>query len=307
MLTLVLVVLLLVWPADSSSLVGNGKYGDREALLAFKEALSDDSGSLRSWNDSSFDFCRWLGVTCSRRHSGSVVSLMLSYCNLGGTISPVIGNLTFLRTVDLLGNMLSGDIPHTIGRLRRLRFLELAYNSLAGEIPVDLANCSNLVYLSVEVNELHGGIPSGLGLLSQLQALYIGENNLVGRIPPSLGNLSVLEELVLFQNKLEGEIPEGLSRLRYLRRIQVGRNSLSGTIPPLFFNISSLRYFGFASNKLHGRLPPDAGRHLPELEVLLLGGIGNKFSGTLPASLSNATKIQELGLTNNNFEGRGTS
>ena len=44
MLTLVLLVLLTVWPADSSSLVG--KHGDREALLAFKEALSDDSGSL---------------------------------------------------------------------------------------------------------------------------------------------------------------------------------------------------------------------------------------------------------------------
>jgi hypothetical protein len=34
-----------------------------------------------------------------------------------------------------------------------------------------------------------------------------------------------------------------------------------------------------------------------------LGGIGNNFSGTIPASLSNATKIRELGLAKNSFEG----
>ncbi|XP_066379592.1 receptor kinase-like protein Xa21 isoform X2 [Miscanthus floridulus] len=304
MLTLVLLVLLTVWPADSSSLVG--KHGDREALLAFKEALSDDSGSLRSWNGSSSDFCRWPGVTCSRRHPGRVVSLRLSYCNLGGTISPVIGNLTFLRTLDIEGNMLSGDIPHTINRLHRLRSLQLGNNSLAGEIPAGLANCSNLVFLDLGMNLIRGGIPSGLGSLSQLQTLYVDENNLVGHIPPSLGNVSLLEGISLFYNTLEGTIPEGLSRLRYLQFIQAGRNNLTGTIPPLFFNISSLQYFGFSSNNLHGRLPPDAGRHLPDLEVLLLGGARNKnsFSGTLPASLSNATKLQQLVVANNHFGGR---
>jgi hypothetical protein len=176
----------------------------------------------------------------------------------------------------------------------------LAFNYLAGEIPVELSNCSSLAYLSVEANKLHGGIPSGLGSLSQLQVLYVGENNMVGRIPPSLGNLSLLESLALYQNRLEGTTPESLSRLRYLRYIQPARNSLSGTIPPLFFNISSL---GFSSNRLHGRLPPDAGSQLPDLRVLRLGGIGNNFSGTIPASLSNATKIRELGLAKNSFEG----
>jgi Leucine-rich repeat (LRR) protein len=131
-------------------------------------------------------------------------------------------------------------------------------------------------------------------------------NNLVGHIPPSLGNLSVLQKLTLFQNTLEGTIPEGLSRLRYLQCIEAGRNNLTGTLPPLFFNISSLRYFGFSSNNMHGRLPPDAGSHLPDLEVLLLGGARNKnnFSGTIPPSLSNATKLQILGLANNKFEGK---
>lgn len=307
MVTLLLLPLLLLTarPASSSSSIDRyEKHHDREALLALKEALIGSSGLLSSWNSSSSDVCRWAGVTCSRRHAGRVVALSLRQRNLGGSISPAIGNLTFLRSLDLFDNMLSGEIPRTMTRLRRLSFLELAYNYLAGEIPEGLANCSNLAYLSVEVNQLHGGIPSGLGLLSRLQVLYVGENSLTGHVPPSLGNLSALQRLALYQNKLEGAIPEGLSRLRYLRYIQAARNSLSGTIPPRFFNISSLQYFGFSSNRLHGRLPPDAGRHLPDLQVLLLGGIGNNFSGTLPASLSNATKLQELGLAHNSFEGK---
>ncbi|KAJ1269818.1 hypothetical protein BS78_06G007100 [Paspalum vaginatum] len=305
-LTLLLVLIHLTFRLASPSPPIGLHGGDGAALLAFKEALSDDSGSLSSWNGS--NFCRWAGVACSRRHPDRVVSVSLPNRNLGGSISPVIGNLTFLRTLDLSHNMLGGEIPHTVSQLRRLHSLELANNYLlAGEIPVGLSNCSNLVYLNLRINKLHGGIPSVVGSLTRLQFLNLCGNDLGGHIPPSLGNLSVLDSLSLFQSNLEGTIPEALSRLRDLTFIQVGRNNLSGTIPPLFFNISSLRYLGFSSNKMHGRLPPDAGSHLPELESLLLGGgrgTGNNFSGTIPASLSNATKILELGLANNRFEGR---
>jgi len=126
MVTLLLLVLLLTArPASSSSFIGRYEYHDREALLALKEALTDSSGLLSSWNSSSSDFCRWAGVTCSRQHPGRVVSLSLRQKNLGGSISPVIGNLTFLRSLDLFDNMLSGEIPRTISRLRRLRTILL--------------------------------------------------------------------------------------------------------------------------------------------------------------------------------------
>lgn len=105
-----LLQLLTFWPASSSSLIG--EHDDREALLAFKEALSDNSGALSSWNGSDSDFCRWAGVTCSRRHPGRVLSLTLNHRKLGGSISTVIGNLTFLRRLDLFSNVLSGEIPH---------------------------------------------------------------------------------------------------------------------------------------------------------------------------------------------------
>ncbi|CAO2151290.1 unnamed protein product [Urochloa humidicola] len=295
-----ILLLFAVLQAPSSSL--HSKSGDREELLQFKEGLSDPLGSLSSWNSSNADFCRWAGVTCSRRHPGRVVSLSLPSRDLGGTISPAIGNLASLRKLDLRSNMFYGEVPHTIGRLHRLRELVIQNCSLDGEIPQELGNCSNLMGLNLTRNQLKGRIPDALGSASRLQYLDLSYNNLVGGIPPSIGNLSSLVILSLYQNNTDGTIPEVLSHLNHLQKIQVARNNFSGTIPPLFFNISSLQILGFGSNKLQGSIPPDAGANLPILKELHLGN--NRLSGMLPSSLANATNIQVLSLARNRFQGR---
>jgi len=71
------------------------------ALLAFKSMLSSPSKSLlASWNTSSHH-CSWTGVVCSRRQPERVVSLLMGSFNLSGRLSPFLGNLTFLRKLDL--------------------------------------------------------------------------------------------------------------------------------------------------------------------------------------------------------------
>ncbi|GJX25256.1 receptor kinase-like protein Xa21 [Tanacetum coccineum] len=98
----------------------NAPVGDREALLAIKSMITDDpQGSMTSWNDSSMDFCQWRGVTCSPRHQ-RVAILDLSSGGLGGSLSPFIGNLSFLREISLYNNSLSGEIPTEVGRLPSL-------------------------------------------------------------------------------------------------------------------------------------------------------------------------------------------
>ncbi|TVU42698.1 hypothetical protein EJB05_09118, partial [Eragrostis curvula] len=293
-------LLFAVLPASSSSL--RSESGDREALLTFKEGLFDTSGSLSSWNSTDTNYCQWAGVTCSIRHPGRVVSLSLPSRGLDGSISPAVGNLTFLRALDLRSNMLSGEVPRTIGRLHRLRQLVIQNNSLHGEIPQELGNCSNLVDMNLAANQLQGRIPDVLGSVSRLQYLNLTYNNLVGGIPASIGNLSSLVFLSFYQNNLEGTVPEVLSHLVHLQFIQVARNNLSGTIPPLFFNISSLQILGFGSNKLQGSLPPDAGANLPVLKELHLGN--NHLSGMIPSSLANATNIELFSLARNSFQGR---
>ncbi|KAK1669217.1 hypothetical protein QYE76_057378 [Lolium multiflorum] len=122
-----------------------------------------------------------------------------------------------------------------------------------------------------------------------------------GIIPASLNNHSALQEIALTFNQLEGSIPQGLGKITSLKLIELGANHLSRIIPTTFFNLSSLITFGVAQNKLHGTLPYDLGNHLPNLKNLLLDS--NSFTGSLPASIVNATEMYELDLGSNNFTG----
>ena len=76
--------------------VHGGNETDRLALLAFKAQITNDPyGVLNSWNGP-IHFCQWAGVTCGRRHQ-RVTVVKLDHCKLTGSISPQIGNLSFLR------------------------------------------------------------------------------------------------------------------------------------------------------------------------------------------------------------------
>ncbi|PUZ59578.1 hypothetical protein GQ55_4G053600 [Panicum hallii var. hallii] len=271
---------------------------DRDALLAFKAAVSDPSGKLRSWNDT-VHCCRWPGVSCT---AGRVTSLDVSAHGLTGTLSPAVGDLEHLRVLNLTDNGVSGRIPASLGRLRRLTYLSLCNNAFTGEIPAALRNCSALAVAFLNNNHLTGGVPEWLDALQNLTVLGLGHNSLSGRIPPSLGNLTKIQKLQLDQNLLEGGIPDGLSRLPDLRFFNVYQNRLTGEIPPGFFNMSSLQRFSVANNMFHGELSADAGARWPDLQFLFLGG--NNLSGPIPASLAMASNLKALSLANNSFTGR---
>ncbi|KAI3933289.1 hypothetical protein MKW98_006648 [Papaver atlanticum] len=126
---------------------------DRLALLAFKDKIKDPFGALISWNESSH--CNnWTGIICSRRHPSRVVSLDLHSMSLEGSISPHIGNLSFLKYFDMYDNQFTGEIPQEIGHLSRLRFLWLARNTLTGKIPRNLSSCKSLKDLVLIQNDL---------------------------------------------------------------------------------------------------------------------------------------------------------
>ncbi|XXG71829.1 hypothetical protein AAC387_Pa07g1063 [Persea americana] len=274
---------------------------DALALLAFKQQISNDPfHSLSTWNDS-LPFCQWQGITCSRRHPLRVVAMNLTGLQLAGPLSPFISNLTFLRVVDLSHNKLIGQIPAEIGRLFRLRHLSLYDNSLEGEIPANLTRCWRLRVIDFDTNALIGRIPVELGSLSRLNRIFLGRNNLTGSIPTSLGNLSSLTHFLAGANQLEGNIPKELGEIRSLYFLQIQENKLSGTIPPAFYNSSTLAYFSITANQLNGSLPLDLGIGLPNL--ILFHIAGNQFTGAIPMSLSNASRLEQLGMSGNQFSG----
>ncbi len=117
--------LLCLQPTTSS--ITKSNVTDRLSLLKFKEAIANDPyGIVSSWNDS-IQFCNWHGITCSRRHQ-RVTALELEGHKLHGTITPYVGNLTFLRAINLQNNSFYGEIPKEVGHLFRLRHLNLSNN-----------------------------------------------------------------------------------------------------------------------------------------------------------------------------------
>ncbi|KAM3697870.1 hypothetical protein ACB098_06G145900 [Castanea mollissima] len=273
---------------------------DLFALLKFKESVPQDPyNKLSSWNDSTH-FCNWLGVKCGHRHQRVTVLDLQGY-KLRGTLSPYIGNLSFLRSIILQTNSFYGEIPQEIGHLFRLQKLYLTNNTLEGEIPSSLSNCSNLRFLDILGNKLNGKIPTELGSLMKLEILQLGDNNLVGGIPHSLGNLSALTKFRVAYNNLVGNIPDAIGQLNGLVVFAITSNKLSGTIPSSLYNVSSLQMFSITENQLNGTLPANIGLNLPSIQFFYVGA--NEFSGPIPTSLCNATQLQRIGLSENKFLG----
>ncbi|KAJ4720043.1 putative Receptor-kinase [Melia azedarach] len=274
---------------------------DLLALQAFRSMITHDpEGILNSWNDSRH-FCEWEGIKCSRRHR-RVTVLDLNSRGLIGSLSPHIGSLSFLTEMDLSRNTIKGEIPHEFGRLFRLESLDLSNNSLVGEIPANLSYCSRLTRILLGRNKLVGNIPTEFVSLNNLKILAIHWNNLTGGIPPFLGNITSLEIISLASNAFTGNIPDSLGQLKQLTSLGLAANNLSGTVPPSIYNLSFLANFSLARNQLHGSLPPNFGLTLPNLQLIQIGE--NFFGGSIPVSLSNASKLRVIEMYDNSFSGK---
>ncbi|CAN1238376.1 Probable LRR receptor-like serine/threonine-protein kinase At3g47570 [Linum grandiflorum] len=220
--------------------------------MDFKSKITGDPLQIiSSWN-STTHFCNW---------------------PLSGSISPAIGNLTFLRQIYLQNNSLTGQIPPEIGRLSRLDWLNLRNNSLRGKIPDEI------------------------GSLSKLKRIGLGNNSLTGSIPESVGNMSSLEEIYAYRNHLVGTLPVGLHQLRNFSIVSLYDNALSGTIPDSTFNSSTLQFISLVNNRFSGPIPASLS-NATDLGTIRLGL--NRFSGRLP-SLGRLNKLRWMAIDSNNL------
>ncbi|XP_021282650.1 probable LRR receptor-like serine/threonine-protein kinase At3g47570 isoform X2 [Herrania umbratica] len=302
--TMLLFLLLMAILKPTATFVVNGNETDLEALLQFKAKISGDQlGIMRSWNNS-VHFCQWRGVKCSQRHQ-RVTKLDLRTLRLMGSISPFIGNLSFLRVLNLQNNSFSLGVPQEIGRLRRLQELTLDRNFISGEIPSNLSGCSKLRRLYIGHNLLAGEIPATLSRLSSLEELGFSNNTLSGSIPPSLGNLTSLGTIYLSLNRFTGVIPESLGQLNNLTILSVAENKISGTVPSSLFNLSNIRILDIGENNFQGSLPSQLGFNMPYLQIFSVSL--NQLSGPFPLSITNASNLITLQVVGNKFTGNMSS
>nr|GEU32376.1 putative leucine-rich repeat receptor-like serine/threonine-protein kinase At2g24130 [Tanacetum cinerariifolium] len=306
---------------------------DKESLLEFKKSIKiDPKLALSNWNETT-EVCSFNGIRC--KDGNRVRRIQLVGTKLVGPFSPVISNLTALRTIDLSDNELYGSIPHGISSLRHLKNLLLDLNSLEGLIPESLSSLSNLTFLDLGSNLLHGEIPLSLfSNCTSLSNLDLSYNNLVGKIPSQIGNCPELWNLNLYNNQFIGEIPFSLTNATNMYNLDVEYNNLSGELPSnlvsklpnlenlhlsynhmvshdnnnnldVFFtalsNCSTLKELELAGMGLGGTLPDSIKRLGANFSYMLLQE--NRIYGSVPSIIAKLSNLIYVNLSSNLLNG----
>ncbi|XWS37728.1 hypothetical protein CRYUN_Cryun19dG0069900 [Craigia yunnanensis] len=291
---LVMVVVFLVLCPVASSLKDEGK-----ALISIKASFSNVANVLLDWDDvHNADFCSWRGVFCDNI-SLSVVSLNLSNLILGGEISPAIGDLRNLQSIDLEGNKLTGQIPDEIGNCGSLFHLDLSDNLLHGDIPFSISKLKQLEFLNLKSNQLSGPIPSTLTQIPNLKTLDLARNQLTGEIPRLIYWNEVLQYLGLRGNMLTGTLSPDMCQLTGLWYFDVRGNDLTGSIPDSIGNCTSFEILDISYNQITGEIPYNIGF----LQVATLSLQGNKLTGKIPEVIGLMQALAVLDLSENELVG----
>ncbi|KAL3747387.1 hypothetical protein ACJRO7_016207 [Eucalyptus globulus] len=282
-------------------IICSSNFTDQEALLHFKSTVEvDPTNSIKAGNWTvEVNFCEWVGVVCSSRRQ-RVTALALSHMGLRGRLSPYLGNLSLLASLDLRNNSFYGMILIEIGHLRRLTELILESNQFEGNIPPILAQCQSLEVMSLAMNRLTGSIPREFDAFPKLQQLNLSSNDLQGQIPSFLGNISTLQVIGLANAAFTGSIPSALFN-RSLTWVNLSDNYLSGSLPSdLCYRWPNIQILSLKKNQFSGPLP-EMLTQCKELIILMLSF--NHFQGSIPRDIGSLQKLQLLYIAVNNLTG----
>ena len=191
--------------------------------------LSSNNLSSMGYNNSFFNNVTYTSGNVSEPTSGR-----------HSRVWDIVSKMPQLQLLVVSGCDLSGTIPESIGELSMLQELHANQNSLDGNpFPESsrLGWSTNLHNLDVVSNALSGTLPSWIGEMHALGFLGLSNNQLVGTIPNSIADVPLLH-LDLASNHLNGSIPDRLGQSAFITAIDLRDNELSGYLP-ISFNASS--------------------------------------------------------------------
>ncbi|KAK4268560.1 hypothetical protein QN277_025202 [Acacia crassicarpa] len=231
-----------------------------------------------------------------------------------------------LQVLDLSSNYLRGPIPEFIFDLKGLKVLQLSSNKFNGTLQLDkFERLRNLTTLGLSNNNL--SIDANVRNANQLSFPHMTNLMLAScnlrQFPGFLKNMSKLTNLDLSNNGIAEKIPKWIWELGYLCELNLSHNSmreiertpqtfisnnlsmldlhdncLQGTLPT-FPPVAS--YLDYSYNKFISIIPPDIGNYLSNTIFLSLSH--NALYEGIPDSICNASFLQVLDLSNNNFSG----
>ncbi|MHA1282463.1 MAG: leucine-rich repeat domain-containing protein [Promethearchaeota archaeon] len=151
---------------------------------------------------------------------GHVNILKISYVDLL-KLSPYIGALEKLETLDLSGNLLK-ELPLTFKNLKSLKFLDLSGNNFK-TFPNIITDLQSLQVLKFNYNYIEF-IPNSIGRLKTLQHLNLSHNKLED-LPESIGELNSLITLDLSFNLLK-KFPDFIFKLKSIKKVNLKNNKI---------------------------------------------------------------------------------
>ncbi|KAK1437005.1 hypothetical protein QVD17_02790 [Tagetes erecta] len=296
------------------------------ALRAIRESFIDPENSLSNWRRGDPCVSNWTGVLCFNTTLDDsylhVRELQLLHLNLSGTLSPALGQLSYMEILDVMWNKITGSIPKEIGGLTKLKLLLLNGNELTGSLPEEIGYLPDLDRIQIDQNHISGEIPKSFANLNKTKHFHMNNNSLSGQIPPELSRLPSLVHMLLDNNNLSGYLPPQLSELPQLLILQLDNNHFEGTIPPSYGNMLQLLKLSLRNCTLQGPIPDLSRiRNLAYIDVSnnnlngsipnmnLFDGITtidlsrNQLTGSIPPSFSGLPNLQRLSLFNNSLNG----
>ncbi|XP_020591890.1 probable LRR receptor-like serine/threonine-protein kinase At4g36180 [Phalaenopsis equestris] len=311
---------------------------ERDALLDFKQSLSDPHLFLSAWNIDE-DCCTWKGVSCSNKtkhvirldfsafyglendfvyaaslHPSLFRLRHLQYLCLGtiffiqARIPDSIGFLTKLIYLDLSTSGLVGEIPPHIGNLTKLRYLDLSENFLVAYNLLWMPHLFSLQFLDMSVvnltfatNWLHE-----ISVLPALSNLYLQSCNLqtLPNLLPYSNFSSTIETFGLDENHLNGSLPNWLGQCKRLKTLYLESNFFTGIISFASSNLlCNLNFLYLSYNNFTKLSDGVTALKCKEYKLTIMDISNNQLSGSIPEWVGDMQNLAHLNFGNNLFDG----
>jgi len=195
---------------------------------------------------------------------------------------------------------LDGGFPHWLLE-NNTKLIEVVFRncSLTGVMQLPLHPLIHLESVDVSDNTIVGEIQNKniSSIYPNLKRLNMSKNNIQGSIPPELGRMKLLYELDISSNQLSGKISKDIFEVgKRLIFLKLSNNKLEG---PIFKMPTNLIVLSLNDNNFSGRLPSN----IFNMSIVSLDVSNNHLVGKIPSLLNNLSRLSELRMSNNQFEG----